>query len=78
MRRLIWPGWAADLVLFNPETIDALPPEPATDHPGGVRRMVQYARQQAIAQGVSWRVEFQVMDALHTLEFPNASFDHLN
>jgi ubiquinone/menaquinone biosynthesis C-methylase UbiE len=40
--------------------------------------MVQYARTQAEAQGVSGRVEFHVMDALRMLEFPNNFFDLVN
>jgi N-acyl-D-amino-acid deacylase len=43
-RGLIWPGWAADLVLFNPDTIEALEPEEEADYPGGFTRMVQHAR----------------------------------
>ncbi len=41
-------------------------------------RMITYARQEANAQGVTDRVEFQVMDALRMLEFPNESFDLVN
>lgn len=40
--------------------------------------MVATARAQATAAGVRDRVEFQVMDALRMLEFPNASFDLVN
>ncbi len=42
------------------------------------RRMVEYARAQAKEQQVSDRVEFQVMDALRMLEFPDATFDLVN
>jgi ubiquinone/menaquinone biosynthesis C-methylase UbiE len=42
------------------------------------RMMVEYARAQAEAQGVSERVEFHVMDALRFLEFPNDFFDLVN
>jgi SAM-dependent methyltransferase len=42
------------------------------------KRMVDYARSQAAAQGVSERVKFAVMDALRTLDFPNNSFDLVN
>jgi ubiquinone/menaquinone biosynthesis C-methylase UbiE len=41
-------------------------------------KIVEYARAQAAAQQVSDRVEFHVMDALHTLAFPDASFDLIN
>ncbi|GAC1502859.1 MAG: hypothetical protein NVS2B12_12940 [Ktedonobacteraceae bacterium] len=41
-------------------------------------RMVEYARTQAIARGVSDRVEFRVMDALRMLEFPHNYFDLAN
>jgi ubiquinone/menaquinone biosynthesis C-methylase UbiE len=41
-------------------------------------KMVQYARKQAEAQGVSDRVEFHVMDALRRLEFPDGYFDLVN
>lgn len=40
--------------------------------------MVEYARAQAEAQGVSDRVEFHVMDALRFLEFPADFFDLVN
>jgi ubiquinone/menaquinone biosynthesis C-methylase UbiE len=40
--------------------------------------MVEYARAQAEAQGVSDRVEFHVMDALRFLEFPADYFDLVN
>jgi N-acyl-D-aspartate/D-glutamate deacylase len=43
-RGLVWSGWAADLVLFDPDTIEALEPEEAGDYPGGFQRMVQHAR----------------------------------
>ena len=41
-------------------------------------RMVEYARAQAEAVGVSDRVEFQVMDALLILAFPSSFFDLVN
>jgi ubiquinone/menaquinone biosynthesis C-methylase UbiE len=41
-------------------------------------RMVNYARAQAEAEGVSDRVEFHVMDALRMLEFPDGYFDLVN
>ncbi len=42
------------------------------------RTMVEYARQQAVVQGVSDRVEFHAMDALRMLEFPPNFFDLVN
>jgi len=42
------------------------------------RRMVKYARAQAQAYQVNDRVEFHVMDALQTLDFPAAFFDLVN
>ncbi len=42
-RGLIWPGWAADLVLFDPDTIAPRDAEEAHDYPGGFRRIVQHA-----------------------------------
>jgi ubiquinone/menaquinone biosynthesis C-methylase UbiE len=41
-------------------------------------RMVEYARAQAEAAGVSDRVEFQVMDALLILSFPSGFFGLVN
>ncbi len=41
-------------------------------------RMVEYARAQAEAAGVSDRVEFQVMDALLILSFPSSFFGLVN
>jgi len=43
-RGLVWPGWAADLALFDPKTVEALESEEASDYPGGFTRMVQHAR----------------------------------
>ncbi|QBD75530.1 class I SAM-dependent methyltransferase [Ktedonosporobacter rubrisoli] len=42
------------------------------------KNMLDYARGQAVELQLGERVEFQVMDALRMLEFPNASFDLLN
>ncbi|QBD75619.1 class I SAM-dependent methyltransferase [Ktedonosporobacter rubrisoli] len=42
------------------------------------RNLLAYARDQAEAQGVSERVEFQVMDALRRLDFPRHYFDLVN
>jgi ubiquinone/menaquinone biosynthesis C-methylase UbiE len=42
------------------------------------QRMIDYAHKQAAIHGVADRVEFRVMDALRTLEFPNECFDLVN
>ena len=42
------------------------------------QRMIEYARAQAKAHQVNDRVEFRVMDALCTLDFPAAYFDLVN
>ncbi len=41
-------------------------------------KMVEYARAQVEAEGVSDRVKFQLRDVLTGLEFPDASFDLIN
>ncbi len=43
-RGLVWPGWAADLVLFDPDTVDAEDVEEANDYPAGFKRVLQHAR----------------------------------
>jgi N-acyl-D-aspartate/D-glutamate deacylase len=43
-RGLVWPGWAADLVLFDPDTVEPLDTESADDYPGGFTRVLQHAR----------------------------------
>ncbi len=40
--------------------------------------MIEYARAQAQSRGLTDGVEFLVMDALHPLKFPDASFDLVN
>ncbi|QBD77419.1 class I SAM-dependent methyltransferase [Ktedonosporobacter rubrisoli] len=42
------------------------------------RRMIEAARTQIQAQGLTSRMEFQVMDALRMLEFPSGYFDLVN
>ena len=42
------------------------------------RTMIEYARKQAEAQGMTDRIEFRVMDALRMLEFPRGYFDLVN
>jgi len=40
-RGLLRPGYAADITIFDPKTINAEEPEWATDFPAGTKRMVQ-------------------------------------
>jgi len=42
-RGLVWPGWAADLVIFDPDTVDSQDVEEANDYPGGFTRVLQHA-----------------------------------
>ena len=64
-------GWLIELAKAHP-TISKLV---GVDVSG---RMLDFARAQAAAEGVSDRVEFLLMDALRMLEFPNAFFDLVN
>src|SRR5260370_30160044 len=41
-------------------------------------KVVEFAQRRAVAQGVSDRVQFRVMDALSMREFPSDSFDLVN
>jgi len=43
-RGLIWPGWAADLTLFDPDTVESQDVEEANDYPGGFTRVLKHAR----------------------------------
>jgi N-acyl-D-aspartate/D-glutamate deacylase len=42
-RGLLRTGYAADVAVFDPQTIRALEPEWADDYPGGLRRLVQHS-----------------------------------
>jgi N-acyl-D-aspartate/D-glutamate deacylase len=42
-RGLVWPGWAADLVLFDPDTVESKDEEEVSDYPGGLTRVLQHA-----------------------------------
>jgi N-acyl-D-amino-acid deacylase len=66
-RGLVWPGWRADLVLFDPDTIGSQMVEEASDYPGGLTRVLQHARgvHQTIVNG-----EVLIENGAHTGAYP--------
>jgi ubiquinone/menaquinone biosynthesis C-methylase UbiE len=64
-------GWLIEAAKTHPEMTQMF----GIDTSG---KMLDYARAQAEANQVSDRAEFQLMDALHMLEFPTNYFDLVN
>jgi len=75
-RGLIRPGMAADLVLFDPDTVADCEPEMANDLPGGEKRLIQKAKgiHTTLVNG-----EILIANGEHTGALPGrvlGSFDH--
>jgi len=72
-RGRIAPGRVADLVLFDPDTVDDVPPEYVHDLPGGGKRLVAQARG-IHATLVGGQVLYR--DGAHTGAWPGAVLRH--
>lgn len=64
-------GWLIEMAKTYPQMTRLIGVDPSG-------KMLDFAREQAAAEGVADRVEFHLMDALRMLEFPNGFFDLVN